>query len=259
MKNTTQDIFKKLGLGAKEASIFDVLLKHSNLKATDISQKTGINRSTVYAVLKTLRGKGLVSMTTQHGSTVFHAIDPHLLPSYIERKQEDLEEIKGLLSDIAPFLAAARATEDNAPKVTYFSGKEGVKQAYEDTLINNTKKEIYVFSGPDVVFEEMGSDYVEYYVHKRTRLGIKSFQIAPATPWGSYIQEQDGGVLRETMLIPEQFAFDTEMVMYDNKLGIFSFKKGMLLAVIIEDDLICNTLLALFKYIQSVQEKKQSS
>jgi hypothetical protein len=91
-------------------------------------------------------------------------------------------------------------------------------------------------------------------VNKRTSLGIKSLQIAPNTPWGKFIKENDSKYIRFTKLIPAQFAFDTEMVIYDDKLGIFTFTKNKLMAVIIEDESIVNTMLVLFKYIdQSIK------
>jgi sugar-specific transcriptional regulator TrmB len=251
MKKQLQDILKQLALSEKESLVFDLLLHHDSLTASEIAKKTAINRSTVYTLIASLESEGLVSRAQRYGVTVFQAIDATLLSSVIDRKKEMLSSTQQELADILPYLQAARGVDNQLPKVTYFSGVEGIKQAYEDTLVHNKEKEIHVFSGPDIVFQELGEEYVEYYVKKRKRLGISSKQIAPQTAWGTFIKNRDTSVLRKTMLIPEAFAFDTEMVMYDDKLAIFSFKNGTLMAVIIEDEAISQTTRTLFRYIET--------
>ncbi len=255
MLNKIKKILQDIGLNEKESDILNTLFKYESLKVKDIADKTHINRTTSYVVLKSLMKKGLVTSVQKYGVTEFQSIDPNLLPSYIDRQKEILDQKKEALEDILPQLNQVKTNVDIAPKVSFFEGVEGVKQAYEDTLDNNKGKVVYVFSGPDIVFKEFGKEYVNYYVKKRTQLGIKSFQIAPDTPWGKFIKENDATSIRLTKLIPAEFSFDTEMVIYDNKLGIFSFTQNKLMAVIIEDDAIVNTLRVLFKYIEYTLDK----
>lgn len=249
MINKIKNILLGVGLNEKEADVLEYLFKSESSKVSNIAINCHLNRTTTYVILKSLIKKGLVSSSMKFGVTEFQAIEPNLLLSYIERQKELLDQKKTEIENILPELNNVRENLDVLPKVSFYQGDEGVKQAYEDTLDNNKSKKIYVFSGPDVVFKEMGKDYVDYYVNKRTRLGIQSFQIAPDTTWGKFIKENDEKYIRITKLIPAQFSFDTEMVIYDNKLGIFSFTKNKLMAVIIEDDSIVNTMLALFGYI----------
>lgn len=249
MMNKIYKVLLNIGLNEKEAGVLTFLFQCETSKVSNIARSCHFNRTTTYVVLKSLIKTGLVSSITKYGITEFQAIEPNLLLSYIDRQKELLEQKKLEIENVLPQLNNVRNNLDVLPKVYFYEGVEGVKQAYEDTLDNNKSKIIYVFSGPDIVFKEMGLDYVNYYVGKRTRLGIKSFQIAPDTSWGKYIKENDKNYLRLTKLIPEQFSFDTEMVIYDNKLGIFTFTKNKLMAVIIEDESIVNTMLALYKYI----------
>jgi len=249
MIKNLKKILLGIGLSEKETAVLEVLLYHEHLKASDISREVGIQRTTIYAILKSLQEQGLVSAISVYGVTEFQAVSPALLLSFVERKKEELEKSMEEIQKVSSQIEQIRSASESLPKVSFFHGKEGVKQAYEDTLEGNSTKEIFVFSGPDIVFKEMGKEYVEYYVKKRTRLGIESFQIAPETEWGKYIQGQDKKYKRITKLIPEAFAFDTEMVMYGGKLGIFSFKKGRLAAVIIEDEAIVNTMMALYRYV----------
>ena len=240
---------QSMNLTEKESTILDILFRYDSLKVSAIAQHTHLNRTTAYVILKSLLRKGLVTSSFKNNVSEFQAVQPKMLLNYIEREKDLLERQKEEIKKILPQLNSIRANLDAVPKVTFYEGKEGVKQAYEDTLDNNIGKQIFVFSGPDIVFQEMGEAYVDYYVSKRKRLGIRSFQIAPNTPKGKTIQAMDKEVLRQTKLIPAEFSFDTEMVMYDDKVGIFSFTKDKLMAVIIEDQAIANTLLALYRYI----------
>ena len=255
MINKIKNVLLDIGLSEKEAEVLNGLFQCESSKVKELAQATHLNRSTTYVVLKSLMKKGLVTSVMKYGITEFQAIDPKLLPSYINRQKELLEQKKEEIENILPQLNNYRDNLDIIPKVNFYEGVEGVKQAYEDTLDNNKSKKIYVFSGPDVVFKEMGEEYVKYYVNKRTRLKIKSFQIAPNTEWGKFIKKNDEKYIRLTKLIPVEFAFDTEMVIYDNKLGIFSFTKNKLMAVIIENNAIVNTMLTLFRYIDQTIEK----
>lgn len=246
-----QKLFEQLGHNKKEATLLDVLFRNNALRAIDLSKKTGIQRTTVYSVLKELQKTGLIYTTEEYGVTYFASIPPDRLPEYIARKREQLHEYQSQAEQMLPQLLDARSGMSALPNVSFFQGKEGVKQAYEETLNANQEKKIYVFSGPDAVFEQMGQEYVAYYTSKRKKLGIESFQIAPNTPYGQLIQQSDTNYIRRTLLIPAEFSFDTEMVIFDNKIGMFSFSNDTLIAVIIEDLPIVNTMKVLFRYMSS--------
>lgn len=249
MLSKTKKVLLDIGLHEKEADVLAALFQCESAKVSDLVKNTSLNRTTIYVILKSLIKRGLVTSFVKYGISEFQAVDPNLLPNYIERQKSILDQKKIEIENILPQLNIVRDNLDVVPRISFFEGAEGVKQAYEDTLDNNKNKIIYVFSGPDIVFKEMGEDYINYYVNKRARLGIKSFQIAPDTSWGKYIKKNDEKFLRLTKLIPSQFAFNTEMVIYDGKLGIFTFTKNKLMAVIIEDNSIADTMTALFKYI----------
>lgn len=245
-----QQLFEQLGHNKKEALLLDVLFHNDALRAVDLSKKTNIQRTTVYSVLKELQKTGLIYTTEKYGVTYFASIPPDRLPEYIARKREQFNEYQTQAEQMLPHILDARNNVSALPKVSFFQGKEGVKQAYEETLISNQEKKIYVFSGPDIVFEQLGQDYVKYYTEKRRRLGIESFQIAPNTHYGQIIQQKDQDYIRQTLLIPTEFSFDTEIVIFDDRIGMFSFSKDTLIAIIIEDIPIANTMKMLFKYIK---------
>lgn len=245
-----------LGLNEKEAKILGILFQYDGLRVADLAKKAGLNRTTSYGILKSLIVKGLVSSTTKDGIQQYQSIDPGLLPNYIDRQKDLLEERKKEIARIIPQVQKLREERGVFPRMLFFEGLEGLKQAYEDTLENNNGKLIEEFTGPDAMFDELGQEeWVRNYIEKRKARGIKCRIIAPDTKWSRWTRENDVTALRITKLIPEKYRFASEVVLYDNKVGIFSFSKEKPVAVIIEDDNICQTLRTLFRYIDDhIQE-----
>jgi sugar-specific transcriptional regulator TrmB len=245
-----------LGLSTKESEVLSILLQFDSLLVKDLAKKARLNRTTTYGILKTLVDKGLVSSIVKYGVREYQSIEPALLPTYIERQEELLRERKKEIKNILPQIQKIRGDKSVFPKLYFFEGLDGLKQAYEDTLENNTGKLIEEFTGPDAMFEELGQKkWVEYYIKKRVERGIACRIIAPNTTWSQWTKNNDAASLRVTKLIPEKYQFATEVVLYDNKVGLFSFSKEKPMAIIIEDDNICATMRTLFRYVDDGLKK----
>ncbi len=241
---------KTLGLGDKEIAVLSALLKSgAPMFASTVAKAAGLNRTTTYDILKELGEKGLVSHIEKKGALRYRAIDATLLPAYVERQRETLEETKRKLEEVIPQIKLLQVHGRSLPKVQFFEGVEGVKQAYEDTLENNKGKTLNDFTGTDAVYRKMGKEWLEYYWKKRTRLGIECTVIAPDTEWSRIMKCEDEKYVRTTKLISKNFPFDSEIDIYDNKVGIFTFSQENPIAVLIEDDTIHNTLKTFFDFI----------
>lgn len=246
---TLKTILADIGLSENESTLFSVLLQFDHLKMSELSKKARLNRTTAYGVIKSLIERGLVTSTLHDGVTQYSAIDLELLPSYIDRQKDLLDQRKIHLQNLLPELKKNREHADIFPRVTFFEGIEGVKQAFEDTLEKNKSKKIECLSGPNAISERLGVEYTEYYVKKRKHLGIMCYGIATDSPFTRLAQSQDENALRLTKILPKEFQLDTEINIYDETVNILSFSKERPLAVIIEDRTISNALRTLFQYI----------
>ncbi|MEY4747319.1 MAG: hypothetical protein RLZZ416_368 [Candidatus Parcubacteria bacterium] len=241
---------ESIGLGDKEIRVLLVLLESGPMYAAGIARIAKLNRTTTYGLLKELAAKGLVSASSA-AATKYQSIAPELLPGYIARRGNELLEIKKQVAELVPQIKLLRSKGKTLPKIQFFEGKDGVEQAYEDTLENNIGKILHEITGIDAVYTKLDPKFVNYYLEKRTRLGIKSFYIAPKTPTAQEKQGDDKKYLREVCFIPEKYKMDTEISMYDNKVGIFSYAQENPVAILIEDETIARTMKTLFDYIES--------
>lgn len=244
-----QKILEKIGLSDKEAKTYLALLELGPSRVSTLAKKTKIERTTSYGILSKLKDRGLISSTTIGRRFEFQSLDPRLLPQYIERLQKEMDQYKTDLKHALPQFEDLRRPYGKFPKIEFFEGIEGLKQAYEDTLENNKEKRLYDLTGTDAVFDLLGKDWVEYYVRKRARLGIRVIDVAPDTPVSRESQKRDVELLRLTKLIPPKYIFDSEIDIYNDKVGIFSYSKDHPIAVLIQDENIAKTMKQIFNYI----------
>lgn len=240
-----------IGLNINESVVLGVLLRGGSMYASRVGKEARLNRTTTYGILNELIEKGLVSKVKARSATQFQAISPELLPDYIAKRREDLKNREQELREAIPQLQLLRSKAHVLPKVQFFEGEEGVKQAYEDTLENNHEKYLRDITGVDAVFTRLGEKWVKYYQEKRTDFGIRCTDIAPESEWSKTSRGDDAKYLRTTRFLPAKYGFDAEISIYDNKVGIFSYAKENPVAVLIEDDTIADTMKKLFDYIES--------
>jgi sugar-specific transcriptional regulator TrmB len=241
-----------IGLNKNEMTVLLVLLESSPMLVSAIAKAAKLNRSTTYGVLKMLSDKGLASSTNKKGVIRYQSIAPEQLPSYIERRRDLLADTKQQVEALLPQLKLLRTKGKSLPKVQFFEGVEGVKQAYEDTLENNQGKLLKDISGVDAAFERLGEEWATYYLKKRTRLGITCIDLAPESGWAHKNKESDAKYLRTTKFLEAKYGFQAELALYDNKIGIFSYAQEHPIALIIEDDTVSDMMQKLFDCLETV-------
>lgn len=251
MPQEIQAALTAIGLSDKEVRVLLVLLERGPMYAAAVAREGKLNRTTTYGVLKELAGKALVSSEQKAGATRYQSIAPELLPGYIERRGRELLAVTEKVAEVVPQVQLLRAKGKVLPKVQFFEGKEGVEQAYEDTLLNNTEKKLYEITGIDAVYTALDPKFVQYYVEKRSKLGIKSYYIAPETEIGKKAKGEDAKYLREVKFIPAQYRMDTEIAIYSDRVGIFSYARENPVAILIQDATIARTMKTIFDYIES--------
>jgi len=242
---------EQIGLGDKHIKVLIVLLESGSMFAAAIARSAKLNRTTTYGILKDLQARGLVSSAKEQSATKYQSIAPELLPGYIERRREDLAESKREIQEMLPQLKLMRSKRNRLPKVQFFEGKEAVEQAYEDTLEGNNERFLRDITGIDAVFTNLDQKFLKYYLEKRSKLGIKCIDIAPATDAARKSKKDDKKYLRTTKFIPEKFNFEGEVSIYGDKVGIFSYAHENPMALIIEDSTIAAMMKQLFDYIDS--------
>ena len=230
-------VLEQLGLQNKENEVYLALLELGLASVSEIAIKANIKRTTTYDVLSSLIKRGLVSQSSRGKKRLFIAEPPEKLKGWIDRRQKRLE-------DIMPILKSLYNVSGVKPKIRYYEGIIGLKKVYTDTI--DYQGELLAFVSAEDIKSRLGTDFTEWYIHKRKEANISVRAIAPLNEQNIKYKERDKKFLKQTLLVPEdKFPFNMEMNIYGNKVAFMSFKEEM--GIIIESNDISNNLRSLFE------------
>jgi sugar-specific transcriptional regulator TrmB len=82
---------KNLGLSEKEIKIYLNLLENGILSVRGLAQVSGLNRGSVYDILKNLQEKGLVSYFHKDTKQNFIAENPEKILNILKDKEEEFK------------------------------------------------------------------------------------------------------------------------------------------------------------------------
>ena len=223
----------------KEAQVYLALLELGQTTVSRIAQKSGIKRTTIYLSLENLMKKGLITTFKVGNKALYYAEDPRSL-------ERLAEEQKDRISKMMPQLLAFTNLIDKKPKIRYFEGTEGIKDAYRDTL-NYRDQETLAWASQEAV-KYFDSDWLtNVYLPKRVEKKIWQRTIAPDNPEIRNFTDKDQIHLRQTRFIPkDQMPLEVEINLYGKQnIAVMSFEEKI--GLIIESKKIYNTLKSIFE------------
>ncbi len=238
----TKDL-ESYGLTSKEARVYLSLLKKVEATVYTIAKDVGIPRTSVYEILDTLKQKNLVSINHQNGIKHFVTESPNRLLKNLEEKIE-------ITKNLIPSLFAISRSPHVSPRVKLYLGESGKKLVLDDILYScekNITEPFYAIAGTDLPLEV--NRFLVSWIRRKEQMGLKNYlltnddgthrapRIYPSNKW------------RETRLIPKDFAFDTTMDIYANKIAIFSRVEDIDHSVIIESPSIYETFRKFFLFM----------
>jgi sugar-specific transcriptional regulator TrmB len=227
-------VLLKIGLTQKEATLYLVTLRLGSQTASNIAKYSGINRATVYDVFDGLIKKGLASKIDKGTAVYFQVTDPKNLIQYLERDKNEyirkIEKEKDAIEQILPAIQSIERAASTKPKVQFFEGEKGMREAYEDTL--KSPEPIRAYANVEEMHRGLPNFFPEYYRRRRDK-NIHIRAISPDNELSLERHKHDSEELREMKLIPkDKYFFSPEVNIYDDKILIASWREKM--AILIE-------------------------
>lgn len=235
-----------IGLNETESKIYELLLKLGEIPISKLIFQSKIKRPTVYKAITTLEKKGLV--TTRDLRKIKHVKpeSPSKLVEFADTEYRKIDEAKKTLNAILPGLSLSYAASTDRPVVRVFEGLEGVKEIYEDTLIE--KKPIYALLQAENVNNELYDWLTKKYVKKRERAKIHARVIVASSKKSKEYVKKNLEEFRITRIIDANlFPFQHEIDIYGNKIAIINYKEGeALIGIVIHHPTIAISMKAWF-------------
>ena len=161
---TTEQELQSIGLTEKEVAVYLALLKLGTAKAGVLAKKTGIRRVSVYDLLESLMKRGIVSRYRKGSLGYFSALEPARLLTYLDREKEEratlIDKQKKKIQDLLPQLISLQDISSARPKVQFFEGEKGMREAYEDTL--TSRGMILAYANGETMHKGLPNFFPEY-------------------------------------------------------------------------------------------------
>ncbi|MFH1789570.1 MAG: helix-turn-helix domain-containing protein [bacterium] len=153
-------MLKTIGFPEKAANIYLVLLGLGPSSVRKISEKTALNRGTVYDNLKWLQDKQLIGFFKKDKKQLFVVEDPEKLLNLIKNKSEELKDIEKQLDDYIPELKSLYNKGGQRPIARYYDCKE-IHEILEDLLqaCENSEEKLYRIYSAAGVREYLYNDF----------------------------------------------------------------------------------------------------
>jgi HTH-type transcriptional regulator, sugar sensing transcriptional regulator len=237
MKNILSTLFDA-GIEEKQAKVYLACLELGQATVQELSHKSGVKRTSIYNFLEEMKARGLVS-EIRRGKKVI------LIPENPNNLKSKAEQVAHSLGDVVPELMSIFNTPGNKPKISYYEGIAGLKKIYEDTL--KVQQPIYGFADAEEMMKVMRPEYMWKYADKRSALGIDYSVIVKKGVWAEEAIKRNKSQRRYTKTV-ENVKFATEIDIYGDKVGIYSFRVPYA-GVIIEDKAIAQTMMSIWRLL----------
>jgi HTH-type transcriptional regulator, sugar sensing transcriptional regulator len=222
-------ILKEYGLDERESALYLASLSLGDASMAEIAEKAGVKRTTAYLTFGSLEKKGLMGSFKMSGGLRFVATRPEAL---VEKTQRQLEELKLILPQLKSI-----AEKVDGPRIYYYEGKGGYLTAAEDSL-KTANTTIRHMGSLVEIHKVIGRDYdLNYYVPTRVRKHILLNGLYFKSDIPEEIQKRNATDLREIKYLPEKYSCKTSMLIYGDKVAIFSSKKELITVIVESKDI----------------------
>lgn len=151
---------QQFGLSEKEAKIYHTLLGFNKAVVSDIAKKSGINRSTVYIILESLREQRLVNVSEKNNVQYFSAAPPKKLKDIASDKLSQAQSCMDVADDIVKTLGDSYKGVGDRPQLVVYEGLDGLKNALADFGIYNVEAD-YDSLARFLKNPQMNSEYIK--------------------------------------------------------------------------------------------------
>lgn len=250
-------LLHSFGLTDTECSLYLAGLGKPGATVSELITIVGINRTTAYHALNTLRQKGFATEAKLQGKLIYNMTKPHDLRAYLERRYATLETQRHQLKQLSPLFPSLETDVQIGTSVEKFEGIEGVKEAIDRALYCKGR-EWRIIAPKSNFFSQMEAEYATYFMKTRRERGIKAYSLWEAYHTPSHLSLRDL-LERRPRYLPKELAgrFTSVTILYDDK-ALFVSTAHNPRAVIVESAELTGTLRVMFDGLWSLAQKPEA-
>src|SRR5688572_9163929 len=124
--------YRAIGLEPRDKVVYETLYKLDKVSLRGIAQATGMNRGTVYEIIKKLASLGLVTFTQAGERRHYSAANPEVFLSLIRERRDQLQLLEGTAEDYIKSLESRHPLPGAGYFASFYEGEEGVAAILRD-------------------------------------------------------------------------------------------------------------------------------
>lgn len=218
-----RQVLSEFGLSPAETQVYLQSLALGPRSATVLAQKAGLKRGTTYNVLSSLLEKGIAQEYVRGGVKQFVCNSPEKLLGALDQRMHSMRALSEKLRLVLPELEQIQRPLASSPKVRFFQGMEGIREAMDELLSTGEKQIRAVFDLRDNWTTHGGASYpwVQKFIERRVELGIRYYGIVNHWNPDDYIIREQASQLRELRLAPGM-EFPAELMICGHQVVLLS-------------------------------------
>lgn len=237
---------KEFGLSDSEIRVYLFLLSNGLSTPPQIAVGTKIARTHCYGLLKSLAHQGLVHVQHRGKRYAYLASDPESLARTLDYK-------RAKLTRLLPDLRALYTTQKNKPKITFYEGKEQVKEIF---LLTLQSQEIWGIGSTKQLAEVLPDFFLTYQQKIRAQeIVFHDLLTSASKASGAQIQEIMRGFY-EVNYLPQKYGeIPTNILIWENNLALIDLSEPIF-GTVLANSALAKTFKILFEVMK---DKKTDS
>ncbi len=237
-----QQVLSEFGLTPAETRVYLCSLALGPRPATTLAQKAGLKRGTTYNVLTSLMQKGIAQEFVRGNVKQFVCSPPAQLLSSVDERANGLLSLKEKLRQFLPELEQIVSPHVSSPKVRFFHGIEGIKEALDELLAGDGERIYGVADLKDNWTTVAGQTYpwVQRFISRRSEMGIWYYGIVNHwDPDDRFVRDRTAEC-RE-LRVAENLQFPSEVMIRGSQIVMISAVRERM-GIVVDSEEIAKTL-----------------
>jgi len=237
-----KETLKNIGFNNFEADIYLELIKIGPQVASVLAKRLKINRSSIYAILRSLVIKGVLSYYKNANVKVYSANDPNCLVAYLDRRCRTYDYYKSEILTIIPDLRSLSVDiVSTKPVVRYLEGKESINNLLYDVISSDLPLRGYL--GFDCALnEEIKNFWLNFFDSKVFDLVDVKLILPKSSKVKNFFRQfssNNFNSLEVSFINIEEFS-ENLIFLYSDKVLIISFNSDNEYCIVIESEDLYN-------------------
>ena len=234
-------LLKDIGLDEKQATVYLSMISLGPTTALQIARVTEIKRTTIYAVIESLKSSGLVRMEQKGFKRLFVAESPSKLETIMEMKKVSLDKN---ITDLLQIYN--KGGGDSLIKI--YENITSIKSVYESLLEDIKPGEDYLVIADSSLWYKLDREYFTSFAERRSKLPIKIRILSQESEDTEYMTKYAQNFNYEVKTLPKGTKLTTNLIITPQKVVIHQLVSPTF-AMVIENRNIINMHKEMFEMI----------